>query len=151
MTIKTIIQNLNEKLSPEYKFKLDLIHSTPVRENGTQVLEYLGKADTIYNDMSTVPKSLLPKSHTSNKCKKIIHWINEKIFFCSIKQLQMNRNPFFFTELVRLRIAVNLIDKVDDLKKEEKDEWQMQLKEVYYERKHILQEYYITNIAQLPF
>ena len=54
--------------------------------------------------------------------RNVCRWINNKLFTSSLNQLLNDRNPLRTTELVRLRIATNLIFKLDFLTKEEKEE-----------------------------
>ena len=53
------------------------------------------------------------------------------------------------TELVRLRIAVNMIYTLDCLTESEKITWSNGIKDLYWERKKLLQQWYVTYV--LPF
>ena len=148
--MKQIVSEINKLLPKKYQFSLDMVHQTPPNESGKYVLEFLGYANSFSKDQKTLPKSLRLKCLRNSQIEKINKWINRKLFAESIEILENEKRPDCNTDFVRLRIATNMIYKLD-VRKEEKEEWVQQLHEVYYERHRAIFEYYVKMIAQLPF
>lgn len=149
-TLKELVEILNKELSPQYSFHLNPIYQTPVKNDGTEILEFLGFSETLANS-DVYPISLYHQYNRHPQIQNICKWINDKLFLSSLKQLLNNRNPLYTTELVRLRISVNLINKLDFLTKYEKDEWISYLQLLYYNRHIILNNCYLSVIVELPF
>lgn len=150
MNFIDIVDGINKRLSIIYWLKLDDIMSTPTAYS-TPV--FLGHTESISNDYTVYPINKLKSDYylSNPKHKKIVKWINEKIFTAEINQLMKDRQPLIETSLVRLRIAVNLIDKLDSLKKEEKDEWILHLQNLFHQRHLALSKFYLYEIVKLPF
>lgn len=150
MNFIDVVDGINKRLPIIYWLKLDNIMSTPTAYS-TPV--FLGHAESILNDYTVYPINKLKSDYylANPKHKKIVKWINEKIFTAEINQLMKNRQPLIETSLVRLRIAVNLIDKLDSLKKEEKDEWILHLQNLFHQRHLALSNFYLYEIVKLPF
>lgn len=148
--MKQIVSEINKLLPKKYQFSLDMVYQTPPNESGIYVLEFLGYANSFSKDQKTLPESLYQEYLRNNQIKKVNEWINRKLFTESIEILKNEKRPDCNTDFVRLRIATNMIYKLD-VKKEEKEEWVQKLHEVYYERHRAIFEYYVKMIAQLPF
>ena len=146
-----LVKELNKQLAPEYQFVLTMIHSTPPKEDGTHVLEFLGWANDILKDYKIYPVNLYHLHNRHVQMQNVCRWINNKLFMSSLNQLLNHRSPLSTTELVRLRIATNLIFKLDFLTKEEKEEWMQHLHILYYNRRKAMTNYYLQKIVQIPF
>lgn len=149
-TFKELVTKLNEELPVQFKFKLDMIHSSCANVKIGNHIEFLGYAESISKDISIVPEDLIIFVCTNPQASNIIRWINEKIFTSMLNQTLAGMNTMCSTEFVRLRIALNLIDKLD-ISSEQKQEWMFQLNSVYYERKKVIFEYYLREIVEIPF
>lgn len=151
-TIKSLVEKLNKQLENEFKFNLDPIRETLAIENGTKVSSFLGFSNSIYNDFSVIPINFTQNCSNEVKTKitVIIHWINTKLFTSMLTQLIKNMCPLYTTEEVRLRIATNLIMKLN-LPKNKKLEWIQHLQILYRIRRNKIEKYYEKEIAQLPF
>ena len=148
--MKNLVEKLNNELSKDFKIHFDMIHSTEAKCKENAHIRFLGYADSINKDIATVPHDIITKVSTNKKLINILYYINKKIFTAMLNYLTLKKRLPSFT-LVRLRIAVNLIEKEDELTKEEKDEWVMQLQNTYHERKRVMTNYYLTEIEMLPF
>lgn len=152
MNFIELIRFLNKELKDEYKFNLNPIHSTQaIVKEGVNV-EFLGYAKSISKDIHIVPSHLISKIVLNKNTYALLQWINTKLFETALNQL-IQQNKLFKTsaEGVRMRIAVNMISKQSNLTKEEQQEWIMQLQNVYYERKRVLDNYYFKEIEGIPF
>lgn len=152
MELIELVQFLNKDLKTEYKFNLNPTHSTHAMVKEGVNVEFLGYAQSISKDIHIVPSNLIPKVILNKNTYALLQWINTKIFEAALKQL-LQQNKLFKTsaEGVRLRIAVNMITKQSILSKEEQQEWIMQLQNVYYERKRVIDNYYFKEIEKIPF
>lgn len=152
MDFIALIQFLNKNLKTEYKFNLNPIHSTYATVKEGVNIEFLGYAKSISKDIHIVPSELIPKIVSNKNTYALVQWINTKLFETAINQLLQQKKLFKTSaEGVRLRIAVNMISKQSILTKEEQQEWIMQLQNVYYERKRVLDNYYFKEIEEIPF
>ena len=152
MDFIALIQFLNKDLKAEYKFNLNPIYSThAIVKEGVNV-EFLGYTKSISKDIHIIPSHLISKVILNKNTYALLQWINTKIFEAALKQL-LQQNKLFKTsaEGVRLRVAVNMITKQSILSKEEQQEWIMQLQNVYYERKRVIDNYYFKEIEKIPF
>lgn len=149
MNFVDVVNGINKRLPINYWYKQDLIWSTPY----TELIKLLGHTDSIINDNSVYPMNRLKSDYylSNPKHKKLVNWINDKIFTSEINQLMKDRQPLTFTSLVRLRIAVNMIIKLDSLKEEEKEEWIQHLQNIFHERHLAISKFYLEDIVQLPF
>lgn len=152
MELIELVQFLNKDLKTEYKFNLNPTHSTHAMVKEGVNVEFLGYAQSISKDIHIVPSNLISKIVLNKNTYALLQWINTKIFEAALKQL-LQQNKLFKTsaEGVRLRIAVNMITKQSILSKEEQQEWIMQLQNVYYERKRVIDNYYFKEIEKIPF
>lgn len=152
MNFIELIRFLNKELKDEYKFNLNPIHSTQaIVKEGVNV-EFLGYTQSISKDIHIVPSNLIPKIVLNKNTYALLQWINTKLFETTLNQLLQQKKLFKTSaEGVRMRIAVNMISKQSILTKEEKQEWIMQLQNVYYERKRVLDNYYFKEIEGIPF
>nr|DAJ18142.1 MAG TPA: hypothetical protein [Podoviridae sp. ctY3D12] len=78
--------------------------------------------------------------------RTIVDWITDKLFEPMITNAEFAQSK---TELVRLRIAVNMINSLSYLSHNDKILWTNWVRELYWERKKILHEWYLQYI--LPF
>lgn len=148
MKLSELIEKLNYQLSVEYWFKLDPIYSIDNEQGNI----FLGHAESILNDMNVFPWSLLHfRLDKFKECKKILWWINEKIFTYELTLLCKEKKVDTITAFVRIRIAQNMIHKLDVLTEEEKEEWANLVKIVFYERLRVMINYYLTDVEGLPF
>lgn len=76
----------------------------------------------------------------------ITKWIDKNLFKFMLENAEM---PQAKTELVHLRIAVNMILKLEYLSKEDKDVWVNWIQELYWSRKRVLHQWYLEYV--LPF
>lgn len=76
----------------------------------------------------------------------IANWIQERIFNFMLSHTEIQQSK---TELVRLRIATNMIYGLTYLDSDSKLLWSNWIKELYWERKKVLHQWYLENI--LPF
>ncbi len=148
--MKTLVQKLNDNLSKSSQIHLDMVHSTEAKCKEGVHIRFLGYNDEINKDTATVPHNLITKVSTNQVLNNILYYINKKIFTAMLNYLLIKKRLPSFT-LVRLRIAVNLIEKETVLTKEEKDEWIEKLQNTYHERRRVMTEYYWTEIEMLPF
>lgn len=152
MDFIALIQFLNKNLKAEYKFNLNPIHSTHATVKEGVNIEFLGYAKSISKDAHIIPSNLIPKIILNKNTYALVQWINTKLFETAINQLLRQKKLLKTSaEGVRLRIAVNMISKQSILTKEEQEEWIMQLQNVYYERKRVLDNYYFKEIEEIPF
>lgn len=148
MKLSELIEKLNYQLPVEHWFKLDPIYSIDNEQGNI----FLGRAESILNDMNVFPWNLLHfRLDKFKECKKILWWINEKIFTYELTLLCNEKKVDTITAFVRIRIAQNMIHKLDILTKEEKEEWANLVKIVFYERLRVMISYYLTDIEGLPF
>lgn len=148
MKLSELIEKLNCQLSVEYWFKLDPIYSIDNEQGNI----FLGRAESILNDMNVFPWSLLYfRLDKFKECKKILWWINEKIFTYELTLLCKEKKVDTITAFVRIRIAQNMIHKLDVLTEEEKEEWANLVKIIFYERLRVMINYYLTDVEGLPF
>ena len=152
MNFIELIRFLNKELKDEYKFNLNPIHSTQAIVKEGVNIEFLGYTKSISKDIHTVPSHLIPKIILNKNTYALLQWINTKLFETALNQLLQQKKLFKTSaEGVRMRIAVNMISKQSNLTKEEQQEWIMQLQNVYYERKRVLDNYYFKEIEGIPF
>lgn len=152
MNFIALIRFLNKDLKDEYKFNLNPIHSTHATIKEGVNIEFLGYAKSISKDIHIVPSKLIPKIVSNKNTYALVQWINTKLFETALNQLLRQKKLFKTSaEGVRLRIAVNMISKQSILTKEEQQEWIMQLQNVYYERKRVIDNYYFKEIEEIPF
>lgn len=152
MDFIALIQFLNKELKAEYKFNLNPIYSThAIVKEGVNV-EFLGYTKSISKDIHIVPSNLIPKIVLNKNTYLLLQWINTKLFETALNQLLQQKKLFKTSaEGVRMRIAVNMISKQSILTKEEQQEWIMQLQNVYYERKRVIDNFYFREIEGIPF
>lgn len=150
-SIGQLVNILNRQLEPQFKFQLDIITSTPA--NPSQIGEFLGFANSIIHDTNIIPKWYDFQLKTVEEVKRasnIIHWINAKLFTNMLNQLIKNRYPLETTSFVRLRIAVNLIEKLN-IPQSRKIEWIEHLQKCYRSRHYVITKYYDKEIVKIPF
>ena len=149
MKLSQLIEILNRDIKPQFWFKLDPIYSVDNNEG----LVYLGRAESILKDITHFPFNLYLRDDYLKylKCKKIIFWINDKLFLFMLESIITKKEINTFTNHVRLRIAKNMIFNNTDLTKDEKIKWSMTLSLVYHNRQKTIVEYYWREIEKLPF
>lgn len=155
-SLQQLVKLLNKQLNVEHQFNLDLIHETPSLEDGKKCLNFIGFASSITNDTSILPQSFKNNylwnlnEETNLRIKNIKKWININIFTSMLEHILNEKCPPYSTDYVRLRIATNLIDKLN-LPKDKKLEWIHHLHNIYQTRRIIITTYYEVEIAKLPF
>lgn len=77
---------------------------------------------------------------------KLGKWINDNLFKNMINEVETTS---VLTELVKLRIAINLIYTAPFLSITDKMQWSEWIKELYWSRKAVLNKWYIEEV--LPF
>lgn len=148
MKLSELVEKLNCQLSVEHWFKLDPIYSIDNEQGNI----FLGRAESILNDMNIFPWNLLHfRLDKFKECKKILWWINEKIFTYELTLLCNKKKVDTITAFVRIRIAQNMIHKLNILTEDEKEEWANLIKIIFYERLRVMINYYLTDIEKLPF
>ena len=148
MKLSELVEILNINIKPQYRFKLDPIYTI----DNDKGLVFLGNAESIFKDITPFPFNIYYHENYLKylENKKLIFWINNKIFSQLLNDLLYKQNVFNLTYDVRLRIAINNIDKTN-LTKEEKIKWNEQLIELYHNRLQSCFNYYYDKIIQLPF
>ena len=150
--MKNLVEKLNEELDDEYRIRLDAIRESPRKpDDGTRVLAFLGFAETINHDTTSVPEDIKLKVSNNKSLNNILLWINKKIFTAALNYLKLGKKVPQFLELVRIRIVSNMILNQRELTRVEQEEWIMQIQNVFYARKRVMLNYYFTNIEHLPF
>ena len=148
MKLSELIEKLNCQLPVEHWFKLDPIYSIDNEQGNI----FLGRAESILNDMNVFPWNLLHfRLDKFKECKKILWWINEKIFTYELTLLCNEKKVDTITAFVRIRIAQNMIHKLNILTEDEKEEWANLIKIIFYERLRVMINYYLTDVEKLPF
>lgn len=148
MKLSELIQILNRNIKPQYWFKLDPIYSVDNNEG----LIYLGRAESILQDITHFPFNLYLRDDYLKylKYKKLIFWINDKIFSSVLDSL-LKGKVCIYTNHVRLRIAKNMIFNNTMLTKDEKIKWCEQLDSTFHNRMYAILEYYWKEVEGLPF
>lgn len=148
MKLSELVEQLNCQLPVEHWFKLDPIYSIDNEQGNI----FLGRAESILNDMNVFPWNLLHfRLDKFKECKKILWWINEKIFTYELTLLCNEKKVDTITAFVRIRIAQNMIHKLNILTEDEKEEWANLIKIIFYERLRVMINYYLTDVEKLPF
>lgn len=152
MEFKTLVKKLNEKLSPEFKFNLDMIHQTLAIYDGSKPLEFVCYANSILKDMSVIPYNFFWDKTSTQKIiiTNLIIYINRSLFTEALDKLLNNKPLSQQTIFVRLRIIINMIDKLD-LRSSDKLEWQEHLRLITRVREKAFFDYYLDEIIQVPF
>lgn len=152
MEIKEIVKILNKELDWDFKFNLDTVYESLAVYDGTRIRGLVCYLNSIIKDYSVMPRNFTWDMYTNQKLRvlQIIYWINEHIFTESLQRLCENKQPLIQTEHVRLRIAINMIDKLD-IRSSQKLEWQDHLRLLCHSRDLVMSNYYLDKIIQLPF
>lgn len=152
MNFVDVVNSINKRLPWWYHFRLDRIWGYSYEKC---LYDIVGEnKNSIHNDaFALYPAGYM---HSDIQClnyksQNIIKWINDKIFTVEINQLINGRLPLISTSLVRLRIAVNMISKIDTLPKEERDIWIKHIQDVYHLRRQAIEKVYLEDIIHLPF
>lgn len=149
IVISDLIKKLNTSLSKDCIFRLDLVHSTPIRNNGTEAIRFVGYVESIVHDYSWIPKFSLTWED-KQKVLEVVRYVNKKLF-TEMLYLVLNGKLECYTEFVRKRIVYNMIFKLDCLSTQQKEEWNYTFNKVYHKRKTAIYDYYIKEVIQLPF
>lgn len=157
------IEYLLNHLAEEYRFfpNANLVLTTKdmvcpfklgEREYCTGFFDIGNKYYRIIKDYSTdgcifrgLPNSLYVKAEYPVVCN-IAKWVQEKIFNFMLANAEMQQAK---TELVRLRIATNMIYGLSYLNADSKLLWSNWIRELYWERKKVLHQWYLDYV--LPF
>lgn len=146
-----LVHDLNQRLDMRNcgtsKFQLDkIICSHPLKTT------ILGYAPSILNDQTIVPEHLRIPLLSNLYNLQTIKWVNKK-YQQMLIDLSKDKKQDYRTELVRLRIAVNMAthDNIKGLTNEEKEEWRQHIVQTFYERGLAITEYYLEKIVELPF
>lgn len=107
---------------------------------------------TVYNDMNVIPTKWYENGLA---CKKDVQneasWLNKNVFQLMIDNLIWKNKTDSSTELVKLRIFVNKIQKSESLTDDDKLDWENWVKDLYWTRKTAVFDYYLDDIIGLPF
>ena len=152
MEFKAIVKELNNLLDEPFKFNLDMVHQTLAIENIIKPLEFVCFADSILRDTSVLPYNFTWDKTTSQRLviMNMVIYINKSLFTESIERLLINKPVSQQTIFVRLRIIINMIDKLD-LRSSDKLEWQEHLRIITRIREKVFFDYYLSKIIELPF
>ena len=153
MNTKELVNLLNEQISEkEAKFKLDEIHETLAKDDGKRTSSFIGFANSIEKDTNIIPSELKTIKYTKHQkeISTIRRWINQKLFQSCINWLLHNHNILMSTLDVRIRIAINMIMKTS-LNRNDKLLWISHLHRIIRIREKVMFEWYLINIAQIPF
>lgn len=153
---KQIVQKLNSSkhLDEKEKFHLDLVYNSNLvkYDVGLPNVEYIGKADSIINDIAVVPSELIIPVCSIPANYSIVKWMNRNIFTPMLEDLLNDKLMSLNTRLVRFRIAGNMaINNSILITKEERIEWNLHFKQVFYNRCLAISDFYFLNILELPF
>lgn len=99
-----------------------------------------------YDGSITNVKGLIYQLLENKSLFAIVHYANLQLFQFMLMNAEMAQSK---TELVRLRIVVNMILSTPYLTHNMKILWSNWIKELYWERKKVLHKWYLDNI--LPF
>jgi len=139
--MKDLIKALNNELDDNYKFN----HIT-ILPCYTSYID-----DSILSrDVTWCTPIIVVKLGTNVQLDKFVLWVNNKLFAHSVELLKLGKTNYC-TELVRLNIAITMIDKFEFITKAEREELQNKLRDTYYNRKYQLLEYFCKEIIELPF
>ena len=152
MELKEIVNILNKNLDWDFKFNLDTVYQSLAVYDGTKISGFVCYLNSIIKDYSVMPRNFTWDMYADQKLKvlQLSYWINEHIFMESLQKLCDNKPPMHQTMYVRLRIAINMIDKLN-LRNSQKLEWQDHLRLLCHNRNLVMSNYYLDNIIQLPF
>ena len=98
-----------------------------------------------YDGSITNVRGLLYEMPKCREINEIARWVDTNLFRFMLKNAEFPQSK---TELVRLRIAVNKIYNLN-INKDVKTMWADWIKELYWNRKTVLNKWYIDEI--LPF
>ena len=141
----TIVQTVTKDYEPPFKLPNGEIYCTGSWTIGKRhvICVVNNKCDgCIYRGL---PNQIFYKTYNPS-INTLGQWISDSIFQFMLDSVEFNQNK---TELVRLRIAVNQIFKLDYLSAHEKIQWSDWIKELYWNRKAVLNKWYIDEV--LPF
>lgn len=152
MEIKELVNILNKELDSDFKFNLDTVYESLAVYDGTKISGLVCYLNSIIKDYSVMPKNFTWDMYSNQKLKvfQTTYWINKNIFMESLNRLCKNEPIQFSTIYVRLRIAINMIDKLD-IRSSQKLEWQDYLRLLCHNRTLVMSNYYLNKIVQLPF
>lgn len=152
MEFKALVKELNELLDSPFKFNLDMVHQTLAIQDVIKPLEFVCFADSILRDCSVLPYNFMWDKTTSQRLviMNMVIYINKSLFTESIERLLNNKPVSQQTIFVRLRIIINMIDKLD-LRSSDKLEWQEHLRIITKIREKAFFDYYLSKILELPF
>lgn len=152
MEFKALVRKLNEQLDDPFKFNLDMVHQTLAVYDGSKPAEFVCYSDSIFKDTSILPHNFTWDKTASQKLviMNMVIYINRSLFTESIERLLVNKPVSQQTIFVRLRIIINMIDKLD-LRTSDKLEWQEHLRIITRIREKVFFDYYLSEIIQIPF
>ena len=152
MELKEIVNILNKNLDWDFKFNLDTVYQSLAVYDGTRISGFVCYLNSIIKDYSVMPRNFTWDMNTDQKLRVLqtCYWINEHIFMESLNRLCKNEPIQFSTIYIRLRIAINMIDKLD-IRSSQKLEWQDHLRILCHNRNLVMSNYYLDRIIQLPF
>lgn len=152
MEFKALVRKLNEQLDEPFKFNLDMVHQTLAIYDGSKLAEFVCYNDSILKDTSILPHNFTWDKTASQKLviMNMVIYINRSLFTESIERLLINKPVSQQTIFVRLRIIINMIDKLD-LRTSDKLEWQEHLRIITRIREKVFFDYYLSEIIQIPF
>lgn len=152
MEFKALVRKLNKQLDEPFKFNLDMVHQTLAIYDGSKPVEFVCYSDSIFKDTSILPHNFTWDKTASQKLviMNMVIYINRSLFTESIKRLLVNKPVSQQTIFVRLRIIINMIDKLD-LRTSDKLEWQEHLRIITRIREKAFFDYYLSEIIEIPF
>lgn len=141
----TIVTITNKDINPPFRLPNGDIYCTgSYYQNNKQIL-FIKNYDTdgcIYRGLEG---SIFYKTYNP-KINQVGRWIDDNVFKPMLDNAEIPKTK---TELVKLRIAVNMILNLHYLTAKDKLRWYEWIKELYWNRKAVLHKWYIEEV--LPF
>lgn len=152
--IDELIKILNTKISNKNdKFKLENV----LPSHGCSTIP-IGKKKSLQFDSLLIDDEEDEYAHNqllSAYCfdlsfRKLLKWINDKLFLLMLTNI-INNVKTDTVLTIRLRIAQNMIDKLTVIDDYTKKKWCTRLIELFYIRRKVCFDYYLTYIEKIPF
>lgn len=140
------IEYLITKIAPKYSYFPGILGYRLYKENGCDVMEFLNSSCIDGAILRGWGRFFLYMKDHFKEIHEIEMYIQNEVMLRMLNNAEMSQIK---TELVKLRIAVNMIYSLKCLKAEDKNLWANWVKELYWERKAKLHQWYIEYV--LPF
>lgn len=136
-----------EQIMPvEYAFRSDSSKFKPIKKLSGEIAHVFTYIQN--SDLTIMPKSIKEASMYDIRIQMLAYWIRLNVFdymYSHVNPVDTN------TTDVRIRIAINHINKLQSLPNDAKLMWINWLCELYKVRLKAVMDYYLIKIVQLPF